>query len=131
MAAPITDIQAFLVEQDAKDSLRFITCGSVDDGKSTLLGQTCRSLSRFCNRIVVVAASGQKLPEVPESVHIIRDEQPYAGPLHGLISGLDYAAATWSDLSHVLLAAGMGLLSRSTTCEAHETFCLQLFMQFH
>lgn len=39
MTTPVTDIEAFLKEQDAKDSLRFITCGSVDDGKSTLLGR--------------------------------------------------------------------------------------------
>ncbi|WP_282607224.1 sulfate adenylyltransferase subunit CysN [Pelagibius sp. Alg239-R121] len=33
------DIESFLSAQDAKDQLRFITCGSVDDGKSTLLGR--------------------------------------------------------------------------------------------
>ena len=33
------DINTFLAEQDAKDQLRFLTCGSVDDGKSTLLGR--------------------------------------------------------------------------------------------
>ena len=33
------DIDAYLAEQDAKDQLRFITCGSVDDGKSTLIGR--------------------------------------------------------------------------------------------
>ncbi len=36
---PAIDIDAFLAAQDAKDQLRFITCGSVDDGKSTLLGR--------------------------------------------------------------------------------------------
>ncbi|MEL6746952.1 MAG: sulfate adenylyltransferase subunit CysN [Pseudomonadota bacterium] len=35
----VTDIAAYLAAQDAKDQLRFITCGSVDDGKSTLLGR--------------------------------------------------------------------------------------------
>jgi len=33
------DIASFLEEQRAKDVLRFITCGSVDDGKSTLIGR--------------------------------------------------------------------------------------------
>ncbi|MFT5657449.1 MAG: bifunctional enzyme CysN/CysC [Gammaproteobacteria bacterium] len=33
------NIDSFLASQDAKDQLRFITCGSVDDGKSTLLGR--------------------------------------------------------------------------------------------
>jgi bifunctional enzyme CysN/CysC len=33
------DISAWLAEQEAKELLRFITCGSVDDGKSTLIGR--------------------------------------------------------------------------------------------
>ena len=35
----MTDIAAFVATQNAKSQLRFITCGSVDDGKSTLLGR--------------------------------------------------------------------------------------------
>jgi bifunctional enzyme CysN/CysC len=34
-----TDVRAWLAQQEAKDLLRFITCGSVDDGKSTLIGR--------------------------------------------------------------------------------------------
>ncbi len=33
------DIDAYLTEQEHKSFLRFITCGSVDDGKSTLIGR--------------------------------------------------------------------------------------------
>jgi len=33
------DIEAYLEAQKAKSLLRFITCGSVDDGKSTLIGR--------------------------------------------------------------------------------------------
>lgn len=33
------DIHAYLKEQEHKSLLRFITCGSVDDGKSTLIGR--------------------------------------------------------------------------------------------
>jgi len=33
------DIQSYLREHENKDLLRFITCGSVDDGKSTLIGR--------------------------------------------------------------------------------------------
>lgn len=33
------DIASFLAAQHDKDTLRFITCGSVDDGKSTLIGR--------------------------------------------------------------------------------------------
>jgi bifunctional enzyme CysN/CysC len=34
-----TDIDAYLKEHEHKSLLRFITCGSVDDGKSTLIGR--------------------------------------------------------------------------------------------
>ncbi|MBT5072738.1 MAG: sulfate adenylyltransferase subunit CysN [Kordiimonadaceae bacterium] len=34
-----TDISAYLKAHSEKDMLRFITCGSVDDGKSTLIGR--------------------------------------------------------------------------------------------
>ncbi|MCW2499926.1 MAG: adenylyltransferase, partial [Frankiales bacterium] len=34
-----TDIEAYLKEHEHKSLLRFITCGSVDDGKSTLIGR--------------------------------------------------------------------------------------------
>ncbi len=33
------DVRSWLAQQEAKDLLRFITCGSVDDGKSTLIGR--------------------------------------------------------------------------------------------
>ncbi|AJD43761.1 bifunctional sulfate adenylyltransferase subunit 1/adenylylsulfate kinase protein NodQ (plasmid) [Rhizobium gallicum bv. gallicum R602sp] len=36
---PPHDIEAHLTEHDKKSILRFITCGSVDDGKSTLIGR--------------------------------------------------------------------------------------------
>ncbi|MEY8195356.1 MAG: sulfate adenylyltransferase subunit CysN [Cycloclasticus sp.] len=34
-----SDIEAYLKQHENKDLLRFITCGSVDDGKSTLIGR--------------------------------------------------------------------------------------------
>jgi bifunctional enzyme CysN/CysC len=36
--APV-DVKEWLAEQEKKELLRFITCGSVDDGKSTLIGR--------------------------------------------------------------------------------------------
>ncbi len=35
----ISRVNAYLAEQASLDTLRFITCGSVDDGKSTLIGR--------------------------------------------------------------------------------------------
>jgi GTPase len=34
-----SDVGAWLAGHEAKEMLRFITCGSVDDGKSTLIGR--------------------------------------------------------------------------------------------
>ena len=34
-----TDIDAYLAQHEHKELLRFLTCGSVDDGKSTLIGR--------------------------------------------------------------------------------------------
>src|SRR6266566_7976958 len=34
-----TDINQYLTQHERKELLRFITCGSVDDGKSTLIGR--------------------------------------------------------------------------------------------
>ena len=34
-----TDIKAYLQRHETTSLLRFITCGSVDDGKSTLIGR--------------------------------------------------------------------------------------------
>ncbi len=39
MIQEITDIVAYLRQHEEKDLLRFLTCGSVDDGKSTLIGR--------------------------------------------------------------------------------------------
>jgi bifunctional enzyme CysN/CysC len=36
---PSTDIHAYLAQHERKEMLRFLTCGSVDDGKSTLIGR--------------------------------------------------------------------------------------------
>ena len=34
-----SDIHAYLAQHEHKEMLRFLTCGSVDDGKSTLIGR--------------------------------------------------------------------------------------------
>ncbi len=39
MANPNTDLDLWLEQQTGKSLLRFLTCGSVDDGKSTLIGR--------------------------------------------------------------------------------------------
>ena len=40
-----TDIEAYLARHEQKEMLRFLTCGSVDDGKSTLIGRLLHDTS--------------------------------------------------------------------------------------
>ena len=35
---PVEALNTYLADQENKSILRFLTCGSVDDGKSTLIG---------------------------------------------------------------------------------------------
>src|ERR1700675_4272588 len=39
MTAAASNLKTYLAEQERKSLLRFLTCGSVDDGKSTLIGR--------------------------------------------------------------------------------------------
>src|SRR3984893_16008233 len=39
MTGPTGALSKYLAEQERKTLLRFLTCGSVDDGKSTLIGR--------------------------------------------------------------------------------------------
>jgi bifunctional enzyme CysN/CysC len=56
------DVDAFLAEQEQKDLLRFITCGSVDDGKSTLIGRLLyESKMLFEDQLAALEADSKKL----------------------------------------------------------------------
>jgi len=55
------DVSDQLAEHDRKSLLRFITCGSVDDGKSTLIGRMLHdSKSLFDDQLAVAEAESKK-----------------------------------------------------------------------
>ena len=57
-----TDIQAYLAQHEKKSLLRFITCGSVDDGKSTLIGRLLyESKMLFDDQLAAIEADIKKL----------------------------------------------------------------------
>ena len=57
----MADIDSYVATQNAKDQLRFITCGSVDDGKSTLLGRMLYdSKSVFEDQLAATTGESQK-----------------------------------------------------------------------
>ena len=56
------DVEAYLQAQERKDMLRFITCGSVDDGKSTLIGRLLyESKMLFEDQLSALEADSKKL----------------------------------------------------------------------
>ncbi len=58
-------------------------------GPEVMLQRVVRILSQVVSPIVVVAAKGQDVPELPAGVEIARDEHEALGPLAGLAAGLD------------------------------------------
>src|SRR5262245_8583674 len=58
-------------------------------GPETMLQRVVRLLSEVVPTIVVVAAAGQDLPDLPRHVTITRDEHEGRGPLEGLRAGLN------------------------------------------
>ncbi|MBA3577331.1 MAG: sulfate adenylyltransferase subunit CysN [Sphingomonas sp.] len=57
-----SDVSAWLARHESKEMLRFITCGSVDDGKSTLIGRLlydCNQL--FDDQLEMLEADSKKV----------------------------------------------------------------------
>jgi molybdopterin-guanine dinucleotide biosynthesis protein A len=57
-------------------------------GNELLLQRLVRVLSEAVSPVIVVAAPGQEVPNLPGSVEIVRDDLEYLGPLNGLATGL-------------------------------------------
>lgn len=56
-----TDIQKYLRQHENKSLLRFITCGSVDDGKSTVIGRLLfDSKMLFADQLAAIEADSRK-----------------------------------------------------------------------
>src|SRR4029079_12611602 len=65
MAAPPSadrEVEAYLRRQERKDLLRFLTCGSGDDGKSTLIGRLLyESKTLFEDQLATLAADSRRV----------------------------------------------------------------------
>lgn len=61
MSAVAQDIAEYLQQHERKDLLRFITCGSVDDGKSTLIGRLLHDTKRlFDDQLAALNADSRR-----------------------------------------------------------------------
>ena len=61
-------------------------------GKQSLLNRVVDRIGQAVSTLVVVAAPGQYVPELPAAVTVVRDAEPHRGPLGGLAAGLDAIA---------------------------------------
>jgi bifunctional enzyme CysN/CysC len=63
------DVTQWLAEQEGKELLRFITCGSVDDGKSTLIGRLLYDTKQiFDDQLSTLEADSRKHGTQGESI---------------------------------------------------------------
>ena len=58
-------------------------------GEERMLQRVVRILQEVVDPVVVVAAPGQDLPDLPDSVEVIRDPVADRGPVQGLAAGLE------------------------------------------
>jgi len=69
MNAPAIDIAAYLHAHETKGLLRFITCGSVDDGKSTLIGRLLHDSKRlYDDQLAALTADSERYGTQGENV---------------------------------------------------------------
>jgi len=65
------DIEQYLHEHENKDLLRFITCGSVDDGKSTLIGRLLHdSKMIFDDQLAAITRDSKKVGTTGDEVDL-------------------------------------------------------------
>lgn len=66
-----TDIDAYLAQHEQKELLRFLTCGSVDDGKSTLIGRLLHdSKMIYEDQLAAVASDSVKHGTTGEKIDL-------------------------------------------------------------
>ncbi len=70
-APEFSDLRAYLEQQEKKSLLRFLTCGSVDDGKSTLIGRLLYdSMLIFDDHLAALAKDSKKHGTTGEDIDL-------------------------------------------------------------
>ena len=63
------DILGYLQEHENKELLRFLTCGSVDDGKSTLIGRLLHDSKLIYEDQLFAGNSKKTVNEALKAIH--------------------------------------------------------------
>lgn len=88
--------------------------GALEVEGRSFLAAIVAALAAEVPRVIVVAAQGQPLPELPAFVEIVRDSEPQGGPLAALCDGLRYAiAAAVPPRRAVVLSCDVPLVRRA------------------
>jgi len=83
-----SDIEEYLARHERKELLRFLTCGSVDDGKSTLIGRMLFDSKQHDEAVAIFVDVQQKYPQSDQAVnatvnigaaHMAQEEYRQAG----------------------------------------------------
>jgi molybdopterin-guanine dinucleotide biosynthesis protein A len=69
-------------------------------GGEVMLQRVARLLGQVVDPLLVVAADGQSLPDLPAAIRVVRDGEPDQGPLEGIFAGLS-AAADLADAAYI------------------------------
>jgi bifunctional enzyme CysN/CysC len=65
------DVKTWVVQQEKKELLRFITCGSVDDGKSTLIGRLLYEARQiFDDQLAAIEADSKRYGTQGEAIDL-------------------------------------------------------------
>jgi hypothetical protein len=95
-AASVADLEQYLQSQAKKTLLRFLTCGSVDDGKSTLIGRLLyESKMLYDDQLATLEAESRRLGSNV-------GELDFALLLDGLAAELDLTRPLYYALRYVL-----------------------------
>ncbi len=77
---PARDLKAYLAAQEKKSLLRFLTCGSVDDGKSTLIGKLLYETKMiYEDQLAAIQKDSKKHGTTGEETGIACSEVPIGG----------------------------------------------------
>lgn len=74
---------------------------SLPFGEETCLQRVARTVADTVERVVVVHANSQVMPELPANVTCLADPEEYLGPLAGMATGLKFLKSQGLDAAYV------------------------------
>lgn len=70
-------------------------------GDETCLQRVVRTVANTVERVAVVHASSQAMPELPDNIECLSDPEEYLGPLAGMATGLKYLEQQGIDAAYI------------------------------